>query len=132
MDVETCESRLIEAVNTLYWLPDPDQKFRNGYRCALPEHVRSKDESYGWQPTRNKHIPSPEAISRYQEALEWLCIIPRQVEHDFMYFALLFQDGQKNPIPWQMVRFNSGYKKCTRQWYLMLYKQWLGTISNRI
>jgi len=125
MDVETCETRLIEATHTLRWLPDPDQKFRNGYTCSLPEHVRSKEESYGWQAEENTHIPSPEAISRYQEALEWLHTIPIEIERDFMYWAFYFQEGQKNPIPWRKVRYHSGYKKCSRQWCYEVYRTWL-------
>lgn len=130
MDVETRETRLIEATHTLRWLPDPDARFRQGPRCALPEHVRDAAESYGYSDEENKHIPSPEAISRYQEALDWLRIIPLQVERDFMFYAFQFQEGEKNPIPWARVVYKAKYKKCSRQWYWMLYKSWVRTLEN--
>jgi len=125
MDVEICETRLIEATHTLRWLPDPDAKYRQGPHSALPEHVRDVAESYGYSDEENKHIPSPEAISRYQEALDWLQTIPVEIERDFMYWAFYFQEGQKNPIPWRKVRYHSGYKRCSKQWCHQVYRSWL-------
>ena len=123
--MDLCEIRLIEAAWTLQCLPDPDLKFRSPYKCPLPEHILD----YG--SVKNHHTPSPKEISQYEEALNWLQIIPPVRERKFMFQAFLNQRGRKKyRIMWNKVRSKTGIGGSD---YICrtLYSSWLQTISNR-
>jgi len=67
--------RLEEAGSTLLALPGTGWTTR--LRTSSIEIVRTALESYGWSATRIKPaIPSAEKISRMDEAMGWISIIP--------------------------------------------------------
>jgi len=131
MDVETCETRLIEAAWTLRCLPDPDRKYRNGTRCNLPESVREAQISFGYDKPKDFKVPSPAEISRYEETLDWLRIIPPVREQKFMFWAFESQRGKgKFRIQWVIPRNKSGIGGSNYH-CKQLYRSWVQTMARR-
>lgn len=125
MDPEYCEERLIEAAWTLQCLPDPEARYRNGFKCLFPESTLDYNE------IKNRHIPSPFEISRYEETLDWLQIIPPVREQKFMFHALLNQRGRKRyHIKWATVRGKAGMGGSNYSCRL-LYRSWIQTMARR-
>ena len=125
MDVETCETRLIQAAWTLQCLPDPDQKYRSSYKSAWPEYVLE----YGG--IKKRKIPTPGEISEYEEALGWIRHIPLVREQKFMFQAFLSQRGEKKfRIQWPVVRKKSGLGGSNYH-CRQLYRSWLQMMATK-
>ncbi len=75
IDADSVILRLEEAGATLLALPDTG--WSRASRMSSFEIVRAALESYGWTETRIRPaVPSPEKISRMDEAMGWISLIP--------------------------------------------------------
>lgn len=67
------ERRLVAAASTLRRLPMPKHGRPAGFKSAAIDVVRSTVEAYGYEEARVRPpAPSPEDITRMDEALSWL------------------------------------------------------------
>jgi len=74
-DAELVTYRLEDAGAALLALPGTGWSTR--LRSSSLEIVRTAIESYGWTETRIRPpIPSAERITRMDEAMAWICLIP--------------------------------------------------------
>lgn len=76
-DADGVALRLEEAGATLLSLPSSGA--RTGLRTSAWPAVHAEVEAYGWSGTRLKPaVPSAQAISRMDEALGWIRLIPQE------------------------------------------------------
>lgn len=74
-DPEYVQARLEEAGATLLSLPEQGHSTR--LRSGALQAVHSAAEAYGWSSARLRPaIPSPQRISRMDEAFAWLALLP--------------------------------------------------------
>lgn len=73
---ETVEKRLEEAATTLRFLPDPRASGPKGFGSSWPDYVRDPWHAYGYHAARARIVPSAAEISRMEECLEWLALLP--------------------------------------------------------
>lgn len=75
LDAETVILRLEDAGRTLLSLPPAGARTRLG--SAMPTVVHEAVEAYGWsEATVRPSVPSAKGISRMDEALGWILLIP--------------------------------------------------------
>jgi hypothetical protein len=75
-DAQGVIARLEEAGRTLLSLPDGGPSPR--LRVSVWDVVRNAVEGYGWKGTRARPaVPQAERITRMDEALGWITLIPR-------------------------------------------------------
>jgi hypothetical protein len=79
MTANEVKRRLREAATTfLAWNANQPHPLAKGYGNGWPQIVREAAEAYGWTPETTKlAVPSPDAISRMDEALAWLDLVER-------------------------------------------------------
>jgi len=123
------EERLVEAAWTLARLPDRERAWIYGQTRHGMDYVneRSDDEDAVPRPMRPA-APSPGAISRWSEALDWLrCLSPEQAR--LVFGAVLSRRGDMaRRISWEKVRRLSGLQ-VSRQRLSVLYDRALGDIA---
>jgi hypothetical protein len=100
--VKLVSARIDEAVNTLKRLPE---KKIQGYFCAWPDTLPGW-EAYGWEKARTRlGPPSPDAIDRMDEAMEWFrWITPDQAK-------LVWSRSEK--IQWKLIMRQLGVSRET-------------------
>ena len=111
--------RIVEAVDTLKRLPVPDIQ-RSVTRW--PDFVRDSREAYGYSTVRVRLAPAaPEAISRLDETLDWLCWPPPAAQR------ILW--SRANGLSWRRIAVFAGKSPNTcRAWHLAA----LHTIAARL
>ena len=107
--MDDVQDRIVEAVDTLKRLPVPDIQ-RTVTRW--PDIVRDSREAYGYSTVRVRLAPAaPEAISRLDETLEWLCWLPTAAQR------ILW--SRANGLSWRRIAVFAGKAPNTcRAWYL--------------
>ena len=97
------EERLVEAADVLKRLPEVRVQ---GYFSTWPPIVREAAEAYGWDTT---HVclgpPSPAAIDRMDEALEWL----RWLDPEDARIVWLRASGER----WKAICWKVGLQRAT-------------------
>ena len=112
--------RVAEAVDTLKRLP---QKGMQKNITRWPEFVRASHEAYGYGDARLRPAPaSPEAISRLDETLEWLRLVPRDAQKILWCRA--------NGLSWRRIAGFAGKSPNTcRAWYAAALQHIAETVS---
>lgn len=124
------EEFLIEAAYTNESLPQPDRRFLAGPKCSMPEYRSDPMDERDIKGLR--HVPSPGAISRYLDVLDWLLVIPRIPERHLMYYAFAVQYGEKQyRIPWAKAKHDANLR-WSSEWCRKIYGVWLVTIASRL
>ncbi|MBF0341098.1 MAG: hypothetical protein HQL95_09090 [Magnetococcales bacterium] len=118
--------RLEEAARTLRVLRVTGLK-PLGYGSTWPDVVHDPNEAFGWNATEIRlGPPTPESITRMDEALNWL----RWLEPDQMRLVWLHAEG----VPRKVITNNLGVSRVTawRLWMsaLMIITSRLGRIGN--
>ena len=116
------EERFEEAARTLRRLPNPPGSTPRGYRSAWPEYRHDPNQAYGWDDARIRVVPSPRAIQRMEECLEWLRWLSDPEDARIVW---LRAEGWR----WRQIAIRVG---CVRQ---TAWRRWvaaLATIANRL
>ena len=109
-DGKMVAARLEEAVETIKRLPANGLK-PTGYVSSWPPILREFFEAYGWNKLEVRlGPPSPEAIDRMEEVLEWL----RWLEPDQVRLVWLHAEG----VPRKLIMARIGVSRATawRMW----------------
>jgi len=115
------EDRFEEAARTLRRLPNPPGSTPVGYRSGWPDYRHEPGLSYGYDEARVRVVPSPAAIQRMEECLEWL----RWLEPEDARIVWLRAEGWR----WRQIGIRVG---CVRQ---TAWRRWVAalmTIANRL
>lgn len=80
MTAQEVKRRLREAANTFKaWNENQPHPLAKGYGNGWPQIVRDAAEAYGWTPEGRKLPPPyPHEITRMDEAIGWLHLLPEQ------------------------------------------------------
>ncbi len=106
--------RLEEAAATLYRLPPVRVQ---GYVSLWPPIVREFWEAFGWEPTTVRlGPPSASAISRMDQALEWLCSLEPAAARIVWLRAC--------NVPWKPITHRMGMGR-TKAW-----QEWVAALEN--
>jgi len=106
------EARLEEAAEVLRRLPEHRVQ---GYFSTWPAPVRDYWEAFGWSEiAARRPCPTPAAISRMEQALEWLAWVSRDDAR------LLWLRAER--VPWRVVCARIGVSRATawRRWVAAL------------
>ena len=114
--------RVAEAVDTLKRLPT---KGMQKSVTRWPEFVRASHEACGYGDARLRLAPaSPEAISRLDETLAWLRLLPRDAQKILWCRA--------NGLSWRRIAGFAGKSPNTcRAWYVAALQHIAETVSGR-
>ncbi|HMQ94630.1 MAG TPA: DUF6362 family protein [Amaricoccus sp.] len=115
------EDRFEEAARTLARLPDPPGSTPRGYSSAWPEYAHDPGQSYGYNKTRLRVVPSPAAIKQMEECLEWLSWLGP----DDARIVWLRAEGKR----WRQIAIRTG---CVRQTAWRRWAAALVTIAKRL
>jgi len=113
-------SRLEEAGATLLALPGTGWSTR--LRTSSLDIVRTALESYGWTSTRIRPaVPSAERISRMDEALQWLTLIPQDryvLRRIVGARSLVHPISERHLFPWRQLGAVLGADhKAVQRWH---------------
>lgn len=79
------EFRILEAAETDLAMPKP--RGPKMFGSAMPEPVQEPQESYGYQQTRVRRVPSPGSLDRYSATLTWVNdFIAAPADRRFLWF----------------------------------------------
>lgn len=108
------EDRLEEAALTLRRLPVPGSGPR-GFGSSWPEYVREAKHAYGYHAARMRVVPSAREITRMEEAIYWLRLIPKPDDRRIVWMRA---DGYR----WREVCVHVGCVRSTahRRWVAAL------------
>ncbi len=107
------EERLEEAADTLRRLPPVKVQ---GYFSAWPPIVREFWEAFGWEEPRiRRGPPSPAAITRMDEAMEWLSWL--EPEDAKLVWA------RADRMPWKVACYRFGKSRAA------LWRHWVGSLQ---
>jgi hypothetical protein len=120
VDASLVISRLEEAGATLLSLPGSGWSTR--LRTSSLEIVRTAIESYGWRTSRIRPpIPSPTRITRMDEAMGWVSLIPpdRYVLRRIVGArSLVHPITQRHLFPWRRIAAAiSADHKAVQRWH---------------
>lgn len=77
--------RIEAAALTLRRLPNPSGSGARGYGTSWPDVVHDAQQAYGYGEARVRVVPSSEDISRMDEAIGWLALVPDPLDRRILW-----------------------------------------------